>query len=248
MKAKIFICTHTDFECPVKNPVYEVLDARKLYPNDKAPNGVDALYYSELLSYQWLVEHPDELPDIVGFCHYRKYWEFMDDVPDLEALILEHGCISLHLHEVKGSVYGQYERCFYFGDMDIAKAIVMFRHPDLYPTFKKMLEGNQFYACNMFIMKKEDFLEMMKVVWDVLERYLDVVGMDLQDRILQHSDVYIDNKRSVKARQVAHQYRMGGNIGERVASAWVMWKFANPKTYRKIVMENAREHKIIHNS
>ena len=27
----IYICTHTDFECPVKNPVYEIADTRKLF-------------------------------------------------------------------------------------------------------------------------------------------------------------------------------------------------------------------------
>jgi len=126
--AKIYICTHTDFDCPVHQPIYEVLDARRLYPDDKAPNGVDGLYYSELLSYKWLADHPEQLPDIVGFCHYRKYWEFMDEVPDLAALIRQHGCITLHLHEVKGSVYDHYDRCFFFGDMDVAKTIVMFRH------------------------------------------------------------------------------------------------------------------------
>jgi len=242
MTQKIYICTHTDFDCPVHHPVYEVLDARKLFPNDKAPNGVDALYYSELLSYKWLADHPDTLPDIIGFCHYRKYWEFMDDVPNLEALIQEHGCITLHLHEVKGSVYDQYDRCFFFGDMDIAKAIVMFRHPDLYPTFTRMLQGNTFYACNMFIMRKADFLQMMDVVWDVLQRYLTVIDQDIQDRILQHADAYL-NKASRKGKQVAHQYRMGGHIGERVASAWIMHHFPHPKTYAKIVMEKAREHK-----
>lgn len=242
--AKIYICTHTDFDCPVHQPIYEVLDARRLYPDDKAPNGVDGLYYSELLSYKWLADHPEQLPDIVGFCHYRKYWEFMDEVPDLAALIRQHGCITLHLHEVKGSVYDHYDRCFFFGDMDVAKAIVMFRHPDLYDTFKTMLRSNLFYACNMFIMRKEDFLRLMSVVWDVLQSYLDVIDQDLQDRILQHPDAYL-NKTSRKGRQVAHQYRMGGNIGERVVSAWIMQHFPNPKTYAKIVVEKAREHKTL---
>ena len=244
MTQKIYICTHTDFDCPVHHPIYEVLDARQLFPDDKDENGIDALYYSELLSYRWLANHPDTLPDIIGFCHYRKFWSFMDDVPDLEALIQEHGIIATTIHSVKGSVAEQYYRCFNFADLDIAKAIVECRYPRLWETFNAMLQGNLFYPCNMFIMKKEHFLEMMKVVNDVLDRYLDIVGTDLQQRILRFADVYLE-KRSPKAREVAHQLRMGGNLGERVASAWVMHHFDNPATFDIFFTEKARPHKQI---
>ena len=240
--AKIYICTHTDFDCPVHNPVYEILDARKLFPEDKDEQGVDALFYSELLSYRWLSDRPEMLPDIVGFCHYRKYWAFLDDVPNLQALVEQHGCIATTLHHVKGSVYNQYERCFNFADMDIAKAIVASRHHDLWDTFRTMLEGDSFYSCNMFLMRKQNFCDMMYVINDVLERYLAVVGLDLEQRILHHADIYL-NKRSTKGKQIAHQYRMGGNIGERLASAWIMRYFPNPATYDIHITEKARAHK-----
>lgn len=92
--ARIYICTHTDFDCPVSNPVYEIADSRQFFSDDKADNGIDALFYSELLTYHHLAKQPDKLPDIVGFCGYRKYFSFLDDVPDLEALVRKHGRIA----------------------------------------------------------------------------------------------------------------------------------------------------------
>ena len=75
MDAKIYICTHADFECPVKNPIYQIIDSRKIFENDKAPNGIDGLFYSELLSYKYIANKKEELPKYIGFCGYRKYFE-----------------------------------------------------------------------------------------------------------------------------------------------------------------------------
>lgn len=225
---KIYICTHTDFECPVKNPVYEIADTRKLFKSSNS-DGVDELFYSELRIYHYLATKAI-LPEHVGFCQYRKYYEFLDDVPDLEQIISEHGCIATDLYPLKKTVYDQYAHYFYFGDMDIMKAILYEVAPHLYPTFEKMLKGNTLYIGNMFVMRKENFLEAMDIVWTCLQHYLAVVGKDIRQRILQHSTLYLKSKGN--AAQVEHQYRLGGNLGERIMSAYIMRNFENPKTYK----------------
>lgn len=241
---KIYICTHTGFRSPVSNPVYEVLDSRNLFPGDMAPNGMDALFYSELLTYKYVADHPEMLPKYVGFCGYRKYFEFMDDIPDVEKIIAEHGCIATVPHTVKTNIYKHYAKCFSFADMDVAKAIVRCSYPWLWPTFQKMLDGNKLYTCNMYIMQRDDFLNMMRVVWDVLEKYLDAVGKDLKQRILDHPELYA-KRRGYKG-QVEHQYRIGGNIGERVASAYIMHCFPDAKIYDQVFTEDARPHRELH--
>ncbi len=241
---KIYICTHTSFRCPVHNPVYEVLDANVLFPGDMAPNGMDALFYSELLTYKYVADHPDMMPRYVGFCGYRKYFEFMDDIPDVAQLIERHGCIATEPHIVKRNVYRQYAKCFSFADMDVTKAIVACYYPWLWPTFQKMLDGNSLYTCNMYIMRREDFCEMMWLVWEVLDRYLDIVGKDLKQRIMDHPELYL--KRKGYKGQVEHQYRIGGNLGERVASAFVMHRFPDAKTYKIVFTEDARPHRELH--
>lgn len=239
--AKIFICTHTDFECPVHNSVYEIVDSRKLFKEDKAENGLDALFYSELMTYHRLAGSPKALPDIVGFCGYRKYFSFMDDVPDLEAIIKEHGCIATTPKQVRSTVYEQYKRCLCFADLDIMKAIVRCEYPWLFDAFSESLESGSFHRANMFIVRKKDFLEWMDIVWKALDIYVDTVGKDIRQRIIEHRNVYLD--KGTGSKSVEHQYRIGGNLGERIINALIRYQYPNAKTYNMIMSENARPHR-----
>jgi hypothetical protein len=78
---KIYVCTHKDFVCRVKHPAYEVMDARD-FDGDVAPNGLGGLFYSEVLSY-WRLSQQKQLPKWIGFCGWRKYWEWMSRVPEI---------------------------------------------------------------------------------------------------------------------------------------------------------------------
>lgn len=236
--AKIYICTHVDFDCPVHNPVYEIVDSRKLFEKDIAPDGMDNLFYSELATYFRLAQDPDKLPEIVGFCGYRKYFGFMDDVPDLSKLVDNYHCIATGPYIVRGNVYRHYAHCFSFADMDVAKAIVYSKHLYMWPSFKEMLEGNKIYSCSMFIMLREDFVEMMRFVHDVLSMWLEVVGTDIRKRIESHPELYA--KRDPAHSALEHQYRIGGNLGERLISAWILHNYAGVKTYPIHFTENAR--------
>lgn len=51
-KLKIYICTHTGFECPVSAPVYEVIDARDICGDVLPGSGLPGAYYSELATYR----------------------------------------------------------------------------------------------------------------------------------------------------------------------------------------------------
>lgn len=242
-KARIYICTHTDFDCPVSNPVYEIADSRRLFSDDKAENGVDALFYSELLTYHRLAQRPDRLPDIVGFCGYRKYFSFLDDVPDLEALVSKHGCIATTPRRLKMSVYDQYAYLFSFADMDVMAAIVRCQEPWLWPAFRKMLTGDTLYTCNMFIMRRDDFTDLMERVWRALDAWLDVCGSDLQGRVLRHQELYFKN--GGRGATVPNQIRMGGHLGERMVSAIIAQRYPDCHTFDIHITEKARPRKTL---
>lgn len=239
---KIYICTHVDFDCPVKNPVYEILDSRKLFDGNKMENGLDQMFYSELASYKYIADKGD-LPDYIGFCQYRKYFSFMDDVPNIPELVKKHGCIATEPYIAKKDIYSQYAKCFNFADLDVAKGIVAAGCPDVFPAFKAMLEGKELYTGNMFIMKKKDFTELMGDLWKVLDCFVQAVGPDIIGRINAHPHLYL-NKKGILS-QVAHQYRIGGNIGERFVSAWIMSRFKNPKLYPVNYTESRRPYKAL---
>lgn len=234
---KIFICTHTDFDCPVHNPVYEVIDARTIN-GDRADNGLHGSFYSELLTYKYLADHPERLPEYVGFCGYRKYFEFMDDVPDIPKLIREHSCIVTERQRFDCTVYEQYARYHARQDMDLFRNVARRTFLTFGIILDKMLLDYEMHTCNMFIVRRERFVNMMRMVWQVLDAYLAAAG-DITERINSHPDWYL--RRPGRGGTFAHQYRIGGYLGERLISAYIMDLFPDAKTYKMIVTEKPKQ-------
>lgn len=85
----IFIMTHKDFKQVVSGEKYKVFDNRKI---DKSNYLLKDDFYSEIFSYFYIAENY-ELKDYVGFCHYRRYWEFMDYPIDIGGIIDKYGVI-----------------------------------------------------------------------------------------------------------------------------------------------------------
>ena len=235
MSAKIYICTHTDFESPVKSKAYEVVDMRK--KGDVAPNGLRGSFYSELLAYKRVTDRK-VLPRVIGFCGYRKYFDFMDNVPDLEALVAEYGCITIKpLQFAGGNVRTQYRACLNVEDLDIVAGIIDEHMPDFAPAFHRALEGNTLHACNMFIMAAADARELMQTVWQILDCYLEKVGMDIDDRIKKNRAKYMHLPASADH---DYQYRIGGHLGERIISAWIDWKFPDALLRNMVTTSEAK--------
>ena len=217
---KIYICTHTDFNCPVTNPVYQILDGRQIDDNHTR-EGLHGSYYSELTNYRYASESM-QLPDIVGFCGYRKYFAFMDDVPDLKQVISQRGCIvGQRLDFGPLTVRQHYAFNHIIDDLEALEYTVKDVSPEFLSSFTNFLEGHLMYPCNMFIMKRDDFKRMMKFVFSIMDEFtrrLLSVWATPQDRV-------IDAFRKGHTRclgGVRHQSRIGGYLAERLVSAYLM--------------------------
>jgi len=224
---KIYICTHTDFDCPVHHPAYEVVDARTIN-GDYAENGLRGSFYSELMTYKYLAGR--KLPNFVGFCGYRKYFGFMDDVPDVGEVIREHGCIATERERFDVTVYEQYAMHHARQDMDLLRQVTSWTQIGM--DLDHMLLGYEMHTCNMFIMRREDFLGLMRCVWDAIDGYLAKAG-DIEQRIKSHPEWYM--RRHGRGGTYEHQYRIGGFLGERIVSAYIMTRFPHAQTYPMIV-------------
>ena len=235
-KVRIYVCTHTDFNPVVKNPVYEVVDARK-YNGDVCDNGLRGSFYSELILYKYIAERND-LPEYVGCCGYRKYFSFMDNVPDIPALFGQYDAIAAMPVRVSPNVRGQYARCHNVKDLDIVSDIIREHYPDLWPTFDRSLRMPELYACNMFILRRQDFREVVAQVFDILDRYLQVAGMDIEARISANPGDYHIGMNAVSTPQ--YQYRIGGFLGERIINAILRHRFHRIMHYKKVLTGTAR--------
>ena len=215
--AKVFICAHTDFEPVVKNEVYEIIDSRKL-PKPDVPD----LYYSELWQMKKVSERK-KLPKYIGFCHYRRYFGFMDNVPEIGKTIEAHGAITTKAADLGMTMRQQYSTWGNPEDLVIATQIINEKYPDFAPAWNRSLESRKLRIGTLSIMRTEDWKEMLAVMWDVSQEYLKRIGGDIVKRVEENQKAYHIGEMPFTT--FTHELRVGGQFAERINSAWIDWKF-----------------------
>lgn len=213
---KIYVCAHTDFDCPVKAKEYKVMDARSLKMELPCPSR----FYSEFATFKKIAGYKS-LPKYVGFCQYRRYFDFMNDVPDVEKLFEECDVVAARPMRFNVNTYQQYARSHNAEDLDIVRDIVKEKYPEYYEGLEAMLKGNRLYANDMFIMRREDFKRLVEYVFDVIGEYLERIGTtDIEGWVKENREKYV--KAKGLGASEAYQTRIGGYLMERLTSAFIM--------------------------
>ena len=228
--AKIFICSHTDFEPVVGSDVYETIDSRKL-KGCKVPD----LYYSELWQMKKVSERK-KLPKYIGFCHYRRYFGFMDNVPDIAATIEKHGAITTTPADLMMTMREQYATWGNPEDLQIATDIINERYPGFAPFWNRSLESKKMRLGTLSIMRTEDWKEMLGVMWDVANELLKRLGGDIVKRVNENPEAY-----KVEKFGLTNELRVGGQMAERINSAWMDYKFPNAVQFPLVVTQEKIE-------
>lgn len=231
---KIYVCTHKEFEPIVHSNVYEIVNANDIN-DDTAPNGLKGSFYSELMTYKYIAEN-FKLPKYVGFCCYRKYFSFLDDIPDIDKIFSEYDAIAAKPKILRTSVKTQYSISHNIEDLYIISGIIAEKYLEQAKMWKSFINSNILIPYNMFIMKREDFKEYIDFIFSILDEYLKIVGTDINKRIYDNYEKYI--KKFYPNNTVEYQYRIGGYIAERCTNIFMMYKFKKIKTYPVIVTED----------
>lgn len=226
----IFISAYKDFKPVVTNPIYTVMDSRDVRKMYTKPNGLDDRFYSELLMYEYVAKNV-ELKKYVGFCHYRRYFSFLDDVPNMDEIFEDKGveCILPRPKRWFDDVRSQYARCHNVEDLDIVGEVIKASYPQYYDSFERFIHGKVMFSYNMFIMRSEDFQSYIEFVMGVLDKYVDIVGNDIYKRIDDNKDKYL--KRKYPNSEVEYQYRIGGYLGERLTNVFISQTFKKVGTW-----------------
>ncbi|MBR3856809.1 MAG: DUF4422 domain-containing protein [Bacteroidaceae bacterium] len=219
--AKIFVCTHADFKPVVKNEVYEVVDSRS---GGDAFKDVPGPFYSELL-HMYRVSKRKTLPNYIGFVHYRKYFDFLDAVPSIRKNIEKHGAIIAAPVFLGMPMRDQWGTWGNIEDLDLATEIVNEKYPALLPTWRANLAKKTMHPGSLHVMKREDWLEMVACAWDVANEFLKRIGGNIDKRINENPKKY--HIGEMEFTDLLNERRVGGNICERIVSAWIDWKFPN---------------------
>lgn len=229
MNTKIFISTYKDFTPMVKSTNYQVIDSRNIeVPSLK----LDDKFYSELYQYRWIYDNLyDELPQYVGFCHYRKYFSFFDNIPTMT----DEKCIIVKPLYFNCSVKYQYGMFHNIEDLEIVENIIKEKYNEYVPTMEKYFLGNKFIQCNMFVIKKELFKDYINFIFGVLDEYIKIIGCSVIERINNNKTKYL--KPFYPNSTIDYQYRIGGYLAERLTGIFLLHNFKHFEEYEMIVSE-----------
>lgn len=226
----IFVCTHKDFKQIVSNPCYKVINVRDIDYNELGLTYNDD-FYSELIALYWIVKHYD-IKDYIGICHYRRYFDFIDDIPNMDELFKEYDVILPKPLKLRFNIKQHYGLCHNIEDFEIIQKIINEWFPN-YTKASDIVFGNKYlFTNNMFVMKRDDFLEFFSFYKNVIDRYLTYIGNDVDKRINDNKDKYLKNfKNNPQSGEFWYQKRIGGFISERLLTLFALKKFRKIKMY-----------------
>lgn len=226
----LFVCTHKDFSPVVTNKTYKVVHGENDVTdcdnldiiNCELDEVLDDKFYSELYMYKYIGKNY-QLKDYIGFNHYRRYWAFLDNIPNVGELFTKVDVITALPMTFGGTVKQQYQVCHNVEDLDIITKIIGEKFPAYKNTWEMFLNQSVFFPNNMFIMRKKDFLNYCDFVFSILDEYINIVGTDITKRIEGNKDKYL--KSFSPNDTVEYQYRIGGYIGERLTNLFILHNF-----------------------
>ncbi|MCQ2819753.1 MAG: DUF4422 domain-containing protein [archaeon] len=236
----IFIAAHKDFDEVVKNStVYKIITddeftLKNNYSLEIIPtNKNNELYpkrigYSETSKYYYIWKNYRPLPKYVGFIHYRRYFTFYDNVPNMDEIFSKHDAILRDPGYSEGSLYDTFNDYVFLSDLkEIVDVIIKEKFPSMYETANKVMNNNKGYWCNTFIMKREDFLAYGNFIYTVMLEY------DRRHNLKTDEDVkkyVIDNwdKSMTHKIELAYNIRLEGFIIEILTNIFVTYQFKNP--------------------
>lgn len=231
----IFICTHKEFATPVRNKAYKIVWANKI-KDDITNNGLKDDFYSEFYQFKYI---NDNVPfkKYIGFCHYRRYFNFLDDIPDMDSIFSEYDAIvgKPIIYDTR-TIKQDYANYHNVEDLYIVGGIIADKYPSYCQMWHNFINGKVFIPYNMFIMKSEDFKEYIKFIFDILDEYINIVGTNIVKRIGNNVEKYL--KTNHPNNTIDYQYRIGGYIGERLTNLFILTRFKKLKTYPVIITED----------
>lgn len=189
-KCKIFLCAHKPIENYIpRNKKYVIIDVTGKVDNSYNDNFHEILNisnddfvknhnvcYGEGCVLKYLYTHPEILPDYVCCGHYRRYFiEFAGVERHIPRVVDEYNAIiktpynfTTKRHKTNISIANWHHNKKY---IDILISSIRELYPDFYKYFTEFANDKYFYACNCFAMKKEDFLEMCEICFNILNNF-----------------------------------------------------------------------------
>lgn len=245
----IFICAHKNFEKYPDNDVYTIVHGHEsidvpLKQIEEGDTDISSMEYSlaegSRMYYLWKNYN---FKKYVGFCHYRKYFNFFDRVPNIDKIFENYDVILTNPIKC-GSIPAEYGYYHNLNDLMAVKDIIQKDFKEYYQPFMNACFSGIMFPCNMFIMKSEDFNEYCSFVFGVLKEFIKERGFkndnDIKAYVRKHSAEYLKN--FYPNNTIEYQSRILGYLLERLTNAYIFYKFKKPICFSLMETEDKYSH------
>lgn len=237
--ADIFIYSHIPFKPLVTNPVYKILTNNHspgssfggtelpIYRDYVGDNISDKnLLFNEYSGFYWLYKNW-KLKDYTGMIHYRRYFKFMNNVPDFNEIFKYVPIIlnkRIELPCGNKEFYGLWHN---IKDFNLMERIVKETFPKMAPGWDAMCEAKHIHPSSLFIMPKavlEEYFEYIFTCLDIFNaEHKCFTREDWIIYVAEHEDEYTHREKGKhKYCHVVQQARAVGFIAERCLMAFLL--------------------------
>lgn len=231
----IFVCSHKQYESPVHNEVYKTLSLgnnTELYGDniirDDTGDNISDMnpFYCELSGLYWIWKNYD-IKEYIGFCHYRRYFDFFDKLPkDIE----DYDIILPIPLSINTTVYEHYTEYHNGDDLKLVYDIMIEKYNVPKEIANEILNNRTYMSFfNMFICNRTFFNKYCEFIFGILDDYLKYHNISNINDVYQMVEENIDNylKNFYPNNTISYQSRIGGYLSERLFNVFVALK--NPK-------------------
>lgn len=243
-KAAILVCTHKEAIVPQSDVFMPIHGGKALagkdigFPGDNTGDNISAKNpnYCELTTLYWAWKNLPPDVEYVGLNHYRRYFKLgwapertealsaeqiltkvqPMTVADIEKFLGNNDVILAKRNVYPHTVMNDYILCHITEDFTILTNILKQKYPEYSRTYDKFMASNNKYSpYNMFIMKRHDFDNFCKWVFDILfevEKHVRLSPYAAQRRVFGYMserllNVYcLHNKLKIKYTPVYFVY------------------------------------------
>jgi hypothetical protein len=230
---------HKDFYNTRNNQIYKIVvddetqlknkynlqviyaDKGKLYPKRNSYAEMSKLYYI----YE-LYRNGTLSSKYIGLNHYRRYFKFLDNIPDLDKIFEKYDVILNNKNHLSTNLKRQYCASTLCKPLEEAIKIIKEKKPKYYKTAIESLNAKEAYFCNIFIMKKGDFFKYCKFIYDIL------FELDRRHNFTSDKDI-INYLESYYPKNIVNRHiRIQGFLSERLSTIFFKHNFKRIKTFR----------------
>jgi len=237
----LYIITHKDFNNYITNPNYKILcDDYYQLKNNYTLNIINTKNNNELFKkrigysegskiyYIWKQYKNNIIKSkYVGFNHYRRIFNFGNNIPDLDKIFKKYDVILNRRFKSKFSLKKQYYKSHTEKDLNEVLNIIKKKFPKYYSIALKTIKSKNFYICNIFIMKSEDFIKYGNFVFTILNEFDKknnlISDENIKDYVLKIKKKKKKNKR--KKFKIEYQRRLQGFLLERISNIFYNYHF-----------------------